>query len=181
MVEKSVPYFPMFFRLSGRKVLVVGAGRIGSRRIEVLLSFGADVLAVAPKGHERMKALPAASEERERQESVSAASEERFTGRLTWERRRFCPSDLDGKFLAVAASDDPAVNDQIVRLCRSRGILVNHAGDQTQCDFFFPGVAREGNLVIGVCASGQNHGLVKEVSAALRSWLKGFLGKKESR
>lgn len=54
---QEMPYFPMFFSLAGREVLVVGAGKIGSRRIETMLSFGASVLAVAPEGTDRMKEL----------------------------------------------------------------------------------------------------------------------------
>lgn len=157
--KSLMPYFPMFFCLDGRKVLVVGAGRIGARRIETLLSFGADVMVVAPEGDQRMEALIA---------------ERNFEGRLVWERRSFRPSDADGKFLVIAAADDPEVNDRIVSLCRSRGILVNHAGDQSQCDFYFPGIARDERLVIGVCSSGLNHRLVREAAAALRTWLKEF-------
>lgn len=188
---QEIPYFPMFFSLAGREVLVVGTGKIGSRRIETLLSFGAFVLAVAPEGTDRMKELagsrekePAEEQEREsagEQEKESAGermkepfAEEASAGRLVWERRCFRPSDLDGKFLVIAASDDAGVNDQIVSLCRSRGILVNHAGDQRQCDFYFPGIVREGKLVAGVSSSGQDHGLVRKVSAAMRVWLREF-------
>lgn len=180
---QKIPYFPMFFSLAGREVLVVGAGKIGSRRIETLLSFGASVLAVAPEGTERMKEL-AGSQDKEptgermkepaERQMKELAAEKASAGRLVWERRCFRPPDLDGKFLVIAASDDAAVNDQIVSLCRRRGILVNHAGDQRQCDFYFPGIVREGKLVAGVSSSGQDHGLVRKVSAAMRVWLQEF-------
>lgn len=180
---QKIPYFPMFFSLADREVLVVGAGKIGSRRIETLLSFGASVLAVAPEGTERMKEL-AGSQDKEptgermkepaERQMKELAAEKASAGRLVWERRCFRPSDLGGKFLVIAASDDAAVNDQIVSLCRSRGILVNHAGDQRQCDFYFPGIVREGKLVAGVSSSGQDHGLVRKVSAAMRVWLQEF-------
>lgn len=158
--EKNVPYFPMFFRLAGRSVLVVGAGAIGSRRIETLLEFGADVLTVAPEGAGRMA------------EIEKLAADGHFAGTLTWERRCFQPSDVDGKFFVTAASDDRKENDRIVSLCRSRGILVNHAGDQKQCDFYFPAVAREGALVAGICSSGRDHHLVRKTAADLRAWLR---------
>lgn len=157
---EETPYFPMFFCLSGRSVLVVGAGKIGSRRIKTLLSFGARVQAVAPEGSEEMETMAAAGAQ---------------SGKLVWERRSFRPSDLDGKFIVVAAADQAEVNDRIAALCRRQGILVNHAGDRKQCDFYFPGIAREGNLVIGVCASGEDHRLVRETAAALRLWLRKFV------
>lgn len=196
---QEIPYFPMFFSLAGREVLVVGAGKIGSRRIETLLTFGASVLAVAPEGTDRMKELAGSQGKETAEEHMKepagermkepvgerlkepagertkeAAAEEASAGRLVWKRRCFRPSDLDGKFLVIAASDDAGVNDQIVSLCRSRGILVNHAGDQRQCDFYFPGIVREGKLVAGVSSSGQDHGLVRKVSAAMRVWLREF-------
>lgn len=176
-------YFPMFFRLAGRKVLVVGAGNIGTRRVETLLSFGADVLAVAPEGSGRMEELVQdagrkrieevdAGRKRTAETDAGEAADMSGGGRLTWERRRFGAADLDGVFFAVAAADDPAVNDQIADLCRSRGILVNHAGDRSQCDFYFPAVAREGKLVVGISSSGQDHRLVRKTAAALREWLR---------
>lgn len=188
---QEMPYFPMFFSLAGREVLVVGAGKIGSRRIETMLSFGASVLAVAPEGTDRMKELAGSQGKETAEEQMKEpagghmkepagertkelAAEEASAGRLVWERRCFRPSDLDGKFLVIAASDDAVVNDQIVSLCRSRRILVNHAGDQRQCDFYFPGIVREGKLVAGVSSSGQDHGLVRKVSAAMRVWLREF-------
>lgn len=74
----------------------------------------------------------------------------------------------------IAATDDGEVNGQVVRLCRDRHILVNHAGDRSQCDFYFPGIAREGGLVAGVTASGKNHKLVSDVTGRLQSWLRQF-------
>lgn len=67
-------------------------------------------------------------------------------GRLVWKRHAFCEQDLEELnqfFLVIAATDDPAVNDHIVQLCHERHIPVNHAGDQTQCDFQFPAIVQK--------------------------------------
>ena len=63
------------------------------------------------------------------------------------------------------------MNDEIARLCHERGIPVNHAGDQSQCDFQFPAIVRNDLVVIGINAGGKNHGLVKRVAAGLREWI----------
>ena len=81
---------------------------------------------------------------------------------------------IDGCDLVIAASDDSLVNRQAAELCRERQILVNHAGDKGLCDFYFPGIAREGNLVAGVTASGKDHRMASEVTGRLQSWLKQF-------
>ncbi len=58
-------------------------------------------------------------------------------------------------FLVIAATSDRAVNDHIVHLCHERHIPVNHAGDQTQCDFQFPAIVQKNPVVIGVNAGGE--------------------------
>ena len=120
-----------------------------------MADFGARILVVAPLGCERMESLAG-------------------QGRLRWERRCFMPEDLEDRDLIIAATDDARLNGQIVRDCRNRQILVNHAGDKSQCDFFFPGIAREGNVVVGVTASGRDHRLASEITGSLQSWLKQF-------
>lgn len=153
-------YFPLFIDLTGRKVLVAGAGTVGMRRAGVLAQFGADVWLVAPR---MTGELP---------DGGKGEMPELHLPGIVWLRRRFEPKDISGCFLVVAATDDEALNARIVRLCRERGIYVNHAGDQTQCDFYFPAVAMEGSLVVGVTSSGKDHGLVRRLSARLRMWLK---------
>ena len=148
-------YFPMFFNLEHQNVLIVGAGKTASRRAEVLAEFGAEVTVVAPEGSELM---------------------ERLSGEQTvrWEHRRFEAADLEGRFLVIAAVDDSKLNAEIASACREKGILVNHAGDKSQCDFYFPGIAREGGIVAGVTASGRDHKLAGEITGQMQMWLKKF-------
>lgn len=151
--------FPLFIDLKDKKVLIVGAGAIAARRATVLVMFGAKVTVVAP-------------------ETGSGVQELADTGRLVWKQHTFGAQDLETltqSFLVIAATSDPAVNDDIVQLCHERHIPVNHAGDQNQCDFQFPAIVRKDPVVIGVNANGKDHGLVKRVAAGLREWLEGVL------
>lgn len=184
-MENKAGYFPLFVDLQGKNILIVGAGKIAARRATVLVEFGADVTVVAPDfalvrdtettdGWTERNELPDRSNEREKNhwecKSVSVPTlAER--GLLVWKRRVFETQDLDQAFLVIAATNDPVVNDEIVRLCRERGIPVNHAGDQNQCDFQFPAIVRKNPVVIGVNAGGKNHGLVSRVAAGLREWM----------
>ncbi len=151
--EEHSADFPMFFDLHQRSVLVVGAGKIAARRARVLAEFGARVEVVAPDGCDEMERLSAED-------------------CVMWRRREFADSDICGRFLVVAATDEPSVNQRAVCLCREAQILVNHAGDKSQCDFYFPGIAREGNVVVGVTASGSDHRLAKTVTEGIREWMK---------
>lgn len=148
----GIAKFPLFYNLQDRKVLVAGAGTVGTRRAEMLAEFGARVLVAAPQGTGRMEELA-------------------VTGKVTWEHRPFLPQDLEGCFLVVAATDDAGTNDWIARLCREQKLLVNHAGDQSQCDVYFPGIAKKGSLVAGITASGTDHGLTKEMTRKVQELL----------
>ena len=109
------PYFPLFVDLSGKKILIVGAGSIALRRAETLAPFGAELIVTAPEGRPEMETLAA-----------------------VWNRRRFQEEDLEGAVLVLAATDDEAVNSLVAELCRERGTPVNSCSDKTQCDFYFP-------------------------------------------
>lgn len=146
------PYFPMFVDLSQKRVLVVGAGAIASRRIEVLLHFCQQILVVAP-------------DIRFRDHSEAAAE------RVCLCQRPFQPSDLDGADMVIAATNDPQLNADIAARCRARGIPVNVASDSALCDFYFPGVAMDDDIVIGVTASGRNHRRAREAAEHLREAL----------
>ena len=147
--------FPLFINLKDKKVLIVGAGAIAARRATVLTEFGAEVTVVAPAAGSGVQELAQA-------------------GRIVWRQHVFGAQDLEElsrSFLVIAATSDPSVNDHIVQLCHERHIPVNHAGDQSQCDFQFPAIVRNDPVVIGVNAGGKDHGLVKRVAAELREWM----------
>lgn len=146
------PFFPLFVDLSGRRVLIVGAGRIAARRAAALVDFGPDIRVVAPELCPEIAALAEA-------------------GRLAAERRGYRESDLDGAALALACTDDAALNAGIARACRARGIPVNVCSDSGLCDFLFPGVARRDGLVVGVTASGRDHAAAKRLTGAVRKLL----------
>lgn len=149
---EQTAYFPLFFNLNGQSALIVGAGKIAARRAEILAEFGAAVSVVAPDGAELMERL---------------ARE----GAVLWERRKYVPEDVDDRYLVIAATGDKALNAEIVVRCRQNNILVNNAGDKSQCDFYFPGIAREGGVVAGVTTSGKDHALAREITGQMQMWL----------
>lgn len=182
--NKKPGYFPMFISLEGKSVLIAGAGKIGSRRARILAEFGAEVTVVAPDGCEEMSDLlqwyqtegkKSAAENTERDHPEQGAYGESTVltgaGKIFWHQRDFKVSDLEGKLLVIAATSDSSLNDRIVCLCRERGIPANHAGDQNQCDFYFPAIARKDDLVIGITSSRKDHSLVRRFAGRLRQWL----------
>lgn len=147
-------YFPIFVNLEGKQILVIGAGRIATGRIEVLLGFGASLTVVALKAGEKVEELHA-------------------QGKLKLQRCAYREEALTGMELVLAATDDAAVNTQVVQDCRKRGIPVNNCADQKQCDFFFPAIIETDGLVFGVSSGGKDHRKVRETCAAIRRFLQG--------
>ena len=146
------PCFPLFVDLSGRKILVVGGGNIALRRIRTLLGFTEKLTVVAPRLHPDL--LPLEAE-----------------GKLAVLSRPYEPGDIEGAALVLAATDDPAVNNAVRSDCKRLGIPVNVSSDRHGSDFYFPGIARKGDYVAGVTASGRDHSGAKKLTEAIRELL----------
>lgn len=141
--------FPIYLDLNGRNIVVLGGGIIAARRIRTLAEFGPRIHVVSPKIQPELLDLPG----------------------VTWTNGVFVPQILEGVDFVLACTSDPAVNHEAVLACRSRGIPVNNASDQEDCDFHFPAVAIRDSLVVGVNAAGTDHGLCRRVAAAIRALL----------
>lgn len=140
--------FPIFVKLAGRKCLVAGGGRVAEPKIESLLGCGAEVRVVSP--------------------SVTPAIAGWWReDRLTWRARGFQPSDLDGKFLVIAATSSPEVNAAIFRDAESRGVLCNAVDEPGHCHFYYPAVIRRGDLQIAISTSGASPALASRLRCEL--------------
>lgn len=135
-------YFPMFLDITGKKILIVGAGTIATRRAEALLEFGPDITVVAPVVSERIRKLA-------------------YGERLKVKYRGFEPADCLDCWMVLAATDIPQLNASVCKEAKAAGAIVNNASDRTQCDFYFPGLIRRGSAVVGINAGGNDHKLAK--------------------
>ena len=156
-------YFPVFIDLTGKHVLVIGGGRIAERRIRTLLEFGCRVTVIAPELGGTLKTL--LMEKRSGSESI------------IWKKKNYELEDLNGTeeedppvFVLAAALKE--VNDLVVRDCQAKKIPVNHASDRDQCDFYFPGIAKDGDTVVGITSGGKSHRLAAELSELIRTFLR---------
>jgi precorrin-2 dehydrogenase / sirohydrochlorin ferrochelatase len=140
--------FPMFAKLDGRHVLVVGAGRVGEPKILGLLPTGAKIRVVA----------------REASEVVRQWAR---NGEIVLEERGFILSDLDDVFLVVVATSSRDVNELIFLEAQSRRILCNVVDVPEQCDFYYPAVVQRGDLQIAISTSGQSPSLAQKIRQQL--------------
>ena len=140
--------FPMFMKLAAKQCLVVGAGNVGEPKIGGLINTGASVHVVA---------IAASGQVREWADA----------GKIELELRPFTASDLDGKFLAVAATASESLNRLIYREAQRRGVLCNVVDVPEYCDFFYPAVVRRGDLQIAISTAGQSPSLAQKIRQQL--------------
>src|SRR5580700_10903317 len=146
--ETVTNLFPMFMKLSGKRCLVVGAGKIGEPKIGGLMDTGARIHVVA---------IAASDQVREWADA----------GKIELELRAFSSSDLDGMFLAVVATASRSLNVRVYREAQERGVLCNVVDVPDLCDFFYPAVVRRGDLQIAISTAGQSPSLAQKLRQQL--------------
>lgn len=148
-------YFPMFIDLAQKHILIVGGGAVAARRAGVLTEFGCEITVVSPDIGEEMGKL----------------LEQKM---VTWRKEEYkgLSEFLQTPPLFVLAAALPEVNRKVALDCRELGIPVNNASDKESCDFYFPGIAKERDCVIGITAGGSSHKLAAELSRLVRTFMK---------
>src|SRR6266568_3675077 len=140
--------FPMFLKLEGRRVLVVGAGTVAEGKIRGLLEAGASVQVVAPK-------------------AVWQIQKWAWEGVVDWKPRTFVPSDLDPVTLVIAATSSHEVNSPVFTESQKRKVLCNAVDDPANCDFYYPAVVRRGDLQIAISTNGRSPALAQRLRREL--------------
>jgi precorrin-2 dehydrogenase/sirohydrochlorin ferrochelatase len=140
----NTPFYIACLRLKGRRCLVVGGGEIGLEKVEGLLACDGDVVLVAPEAEPELQRL---------------ASE----GSIRWEQREYEPSDLEGSFLVIAATDDSERNIAIYHDAEHRAMLVNVVDVPPLCNFILPAIIRSGPLAIAISTAGASPALAKRM------------------
>jgi uroporphyrin-III C-methyltransferase/precorrin-2 dehydrogenase/sirohydrochlorin ferrochelatase len=148
---------PIFLKLDDRDCLLVGAGLIALEKIGTLLATGLRLRIVAPE------AIP---------EITRMAAD----GVVEWIDKRFEPSDLDGLFLVIAATNDPAVNQAVYRAASEKRVLCNSVDDVPNCDFYFGSVVSRGDLQIAISTAGQSPAVAQRLRREIDEQLPADLG-----
>lgn len=128
--------FPINLNLAGRRVLLVGGGRIALRKAEQLLPCGADLTVIAPEIVGDFDGLG-----------------------VTLVRREYLSGDVEGFRLVITATGNVDVDQQIFDECESLGIWVNSADDPARCAFTLPSVHRQGSVMVTVSTGGASPAL----------------------
>ena len=128
-----MPDFPMFVNLKGKRILVLGGGKVAARKVKKLAPFGGRITVVAPQAQPELEAMPG----------------------VEIRRHGFRPADLWPRpAMVIAATDDRQVNARASRLCRRFRIPVNVADNGPESSFLFPALVNQGDFSAGISTGG---------------------------
>ena len=123
--------FPVFLKLAGRRVLVVGAGPIAAGKLRALLEADAVVTVVAPEVTDAIAASP-----------------------VEIHRRPFRAEDVEGVWYVVAAAP-PEVNRAVAAAAHARGIFVNAVDDIENASAYAGAVLRRAGVTVALSTDGE--------------------------
>jgi len=140
-------FLPIFLNIKGKPCLVVGGGEVAHRKASVLLEAGATVTVVAPALADSFASLP----------------------RIKHVAERFQPKHLDGMTMAIAATDDSSVNQQVSQQAHARNIPVNVADNPDLCTFIMPAILDRSPLMVAFSSGGASPVLARMLRGKLET------------
>ena len=143
-------YYPVFLDVNQRRCIIIGGGNIGQEKVEKLLECDAKVIVISPEVNARVKEMASDNQ-------------------TTWDEREYRQGDLEGAFIAIAATDDNEVNRQIAKEAAERNVLLNVVDVTHLCTFIAPSVARRGEVTIATSTGGASPALARTFREKLTS------------
>jgi precorrin-2 dehydrogenase / sirohydrochlorin ferrochelatase len=138
MAEKR--YYMACIDLEDRSCLVVGGGTVALEKVRGLLECGARVTVVAPEIVEELRALD-----------------------VDLVPRGYRASDLDGRFLVVAATSITALNRRVHADAEAQSLLCNVVDVPELCSFILPAVLRRDPIAVAVSTGGASPALAQRI------------------
>ena len=140
--------YPVFLKLDGHKVLIVGGGKIAEQKIEAVLRSATDVTVVSPQITPRIRLWA-------------------HQGRIKYVALQFKPGMTHGYFLVISCTDSEETNRAVYQEARASGSLANAVDDPGYCDFYAPAVVSRGEFQIAISTGGNSPALSQRVRKEL--------------
>lgn len=151
-------YFPVFMKLQGQPCLVVGAGEIAARKIELLLKADAKITVIARKISTHVSELQAVHD-------------------LNVLQKSFSTEDLIGFKLVISATDNQQTNELVAHTATQQNILVNVVDSPALCSFIFPAIIDRSPIIAAVSSGGSAPVLARLLRAKIETVIPPAYGK----
>jgi siroheme synthase-like protein len=141
-------YYPIYLNLQGKRAVVVGGGSVAEGKIEKLRETGAVITLISPQ------VTPA----------IGRYAED---GALRWLQREYQTGDLEGVFIAIAATNQREANQRIFEDAERLGILLNVVDDPPRCNFIAPSIVERGAVTLAISTGGASPALARKLRESL--------------
>jgi precorrin-2 dehydrogenase / sirohydrochlorin ferrochelatase len=146
-VKKLTSNYPIMLRLEGKKIVVVGGGKVAERKVAGLIGTGANIEVVSPNVTAELEKLA-------------------FDGKIQWLQKSFSTEDINQAFMIFAVTNDSNIN-QLIKKAAGAHQLITIADDPENSDFHVPAQVKRGRLTIAVSTGGASPILAGKITKQL--------------
>jgi precorrin-2 dehydrogenase / sirohydrochlorin ferrochelatase len=143
-------YYPVLLDLSEKKTVVIGGGKVGQRKIETLLEYGASVNIISRQITPELQVML-------------------NRGDIKLLGHEYDESLIEDAFLIIIATDDRNLNKRVSAFAKERNILVNTVDQPEECSFIVPSIIKKGDLILAISTSGKSPALAKKIREELEN------------
>ena len=144
-------YLPLFIDTSGKKCLIVGGGKVASRKLIPILESNMTVNMISSDIADEILEI--------------IKNKKNFT----YEQRNFEEKDINDQFLIIAATNDKSINSLIAKLAKEKNILVNMAEDSSKGNVLIPSVVDRSPIKIAISSGAASPILTRLVKTKLET------------
>ncbi len=144
--------FPIYLKLKGRRVLVVGGGLIALQKLQGLINTEAELTVIAPTVIEEVRALTGEFPNKRKIEFIE---------------RDYQQGDESSYHMVIAATDIPELNNSIANRARDQMILANSVDEPEYCDFYIPSIVEAGDIKIAISTNGKAPAVAQRIRLEL--------------
>jgi precorrin-2 dehydrogenase/sirohydrochlorin ferrochelatase len=147
---ETMRYYPVNLDIRNRPCIVIGGGRVGTRKVNTLLDCGAGVTVVSPAVTTPLAGLAASR-------------------KICLKQRAYRSADLDGMFLVIGATNDEALNRRVNADAEQRNMLCNIADRPAICNFILPAIVQRKDFMLAISTAGKSPAFAKHVRKQLEA------------
>ena len=141
-------FYPVFLNLTGRRCVVIGGGQIAEGKITKLIGSEAKITVISP-------------------DATQCIRDAADRGVIEFQERKYKNGDLQDSFLAIAATNDRVVNQEIFEEAEKLGVLLNVVDDPPRCSFIAPSIVKRGPVTLAISTGGASPALARKLRETL--------------